>query len=222
MFEYLKIWNKHARLREGVRHVVYLDSLGKPTAGIGHLLTAHERKVFKVGDPVSDTQVQAWFIADTHEAEQASLKQAAEIGVETDWFIAALISVNFQLGANWIKKFKTTYPAIVNHEYDRAIGNLRRSLWYKQTPVRVEDFIRALERARDFKSRPLKKTRTMTGGAVASASVVASEVVSEVTEYIEPVKDYAEVIQMVFVVLTLVGVGLMIHARMDDRKKGLR
>ena len=219
---YMAIWNKHARLREGVRYVVYLDSLKKPTAGIGHLLTAAERKKYKVGASVSKEQVQTWFDQDTKKAERAALKQAKEIGIEADWFIAALISVNFQLGTNWTKKFKTTYPAIVRHDYDTAIRNLRKSRWYRQTPVRVEDFIEALERAKTFKARPLRKTRTMAGAGGASVAVVSSEVVTEITENIEPIADYSDTIQLIFVILTLIGIGLVIYARLDDREKGHR
>lgn len=219
---YLDIWEKHARLREGVKHTVYLDSLGKPTGGIGHLLTPRENAIYSVGDKITEQQVSEWFADDTAKAARAAKKQAAEIGVETDWFIAALISVNFQLGTRWTKRFKTTYPAIVAHDYDKAIKNLRRSLWYKQTPVRVEDFIAALERARNFKERPLGKTRTVRGASVAGASVVAAEVVSEAADHIEPVADYSETLQIIFVALALIGVGLTIYARMDDRKKGFR
>lgn len=217
-----RLWREHAELREGVRHVVYLDSLDKPTAGIGHLLTLSERKIYAVGQGVSDNQVERWFVADSLKARRAAEKQAKEIGVEADWFIVALISVNFQLGTRWTKVFKSTYPAIVRHDYDYAIRNLRKSKWYRQTPVRVEDFINALERAKHFKDRPLKKTRTMQGGAVATVGAVASETVSEITEKIEPVADYSDTIQLIFVILTLIGIGFMVYARVDDRKEGHR
>ena len=34
----------HIKLREGYKSVVYLDTLGKPTGGIGHLLSSEEKK----------------------------------------------------------------------------------------------------------------------------------------------------------------------------------
>ena len=217
---YQAIWEKHAILREGERLTVYLDSLKKPTVGIGHLI--RPRDGLKVGDKITKKQSREFFEADSRIATAAALKQAEEIGIMADWFIAALISVNFQLGVAWTRKFKTTYPAIVAHDYDRAIANLRRSAWYRQTPVRVEDFIVALERAKTFKARPLKKTRTMQGGAVAGASVVASETVTEVADKIEPLAPYSDHLQMLFVALALIGIGLTIYARVDDRKKGHR
>ena len=48
---------EHLELREGNKECVYLDSLNKPTCGVGHLLTERERQVYKVGDKVSEGDV---------------------------------------------------------------------------------------------------------------------------------------------------------------------
>lgn len=225
MAGYLKIWEEHAKLREGVVYKVYLDSLGKPTAGIGHLLTKTELEIFNVGDDVSEEQVITWFERDSAIATAAAKKQARQIGVETDWFIAALISVNFQLGSKWTVKFKTTWPAIVNHDFDTAITNLRKSLWYRQTPVRVEDFIQALERAKRYLDRPVAKTRTAKGSAgslVGVGGLAAAEPLQEAANSIEPLTEYSEYIKWIFVAISLVSIGLILYARIDDRKEGLR
>ena len=37
---------KHIELREGCKKVVYLETLGKPTGGIGHLLTKKEVELY--------------------------------------------------------------------------------------------------------------------------------------------------------------------------------
>ena len=55
---------EHLELREGNEERVYLDSLGKPTCGVGHLLTERERQVYQVGDEVSEEQRTAWLEAD--------------------------------------------------------------------------------------------------------------------------------------------------------------
>ena len=41
---------EHLEHREGNEECVYLDTLGKPTCGVGHLLTERERQVYQVGD----------------------------------------------------------------------------------------------------------------------------------------------------------------------------
>jgi len=49
-------------LREGRETTVYLDSLGKPTVGIGHLVLPEDN--LKVGDTITDEQVDALFKKD--------------------------------------------------------------------------------------------------------------------------------------------------------------
>ena len=44
---------------EGVKHEVYLDHLGLPTMGVGHLITEWDEEYEKpVGTPVSEERVQ--------------------------------------------------------------------------------------------------------------------------------------------------------------------
>lgn len=215
-----KDWYKHAILREGEVLKVYKDSLGKPTGGIGHLILPEDN--LKVGDKISKELSMEWFKKDSAKARAAAEKQAKEIGAhQYDWFIVALISVNFQLGTQWRNKFKNTWDMIAFGDYDGAIKALRKSLWYKQTPVRVEDFINALEKLRDINNRPLAQSRTIQGGAVAAASVLGQEA-AVVAEQIEPLADYSDTIRTVFVVLTVIGILIMLYARVDDRKNGKR
>ena len=55
-----------------------------------------------------------------------------------------LISVNFQLG-DFKKKFPTTFNLLKTKKYVEAVDALNKSLWNKQTPVRVKDFVDAIK-----------------------------------------------------------------------------
>lgn len=73
--------------------------------------------------------------------------------------------------------------------------------------------------------KPLAKSRTVQGAGVAATGVTltaATEVVSEVQKQVEPLVPYAESMKLVFLVVALVGIGLTVWARLDDRRKGLR
>ena len=67
---------------------------------------------------------------------------------------AALVSVNFQLGKNWTKKFPTAWKHLQKGEWEEAISEIeftsknskKESEWKKQTPVRVKDFVSAIRR----------------------------------------------------------------------------
>ena len=140
--EALDLWKPHAILREGYRNKIYADSLGKLTGGIGHLIV---EQGWKLGDPIPEAKIQEWFKRDTDKALETSLRQWKEIKKLTAPFLAALISVNFQLG-DFSVKFKNSYALLVAHEYDKVINNIYGSLWHKQTPVRTQDFIDAIRR----------------------------------------------------------------------------
>lgn len=141
----------HLVQREGYRNTVYADSLGYATVGIGHLVTNKDN--LQIGDIITDKHVEKLFQQDTEKSIKAAMMQASMAGQSDNLaFLIALTSVNFQLGTGWTKKFKITWPLIVNGQYDQAIENLYSSKWYKQTPTRVNDFVDALNALKMYHS----------------------------------------------------------------------
>ena len=134
---------KLLKLREGSRNVVYRDSLGKPTVGVGHLVTASDG--LSVGDRISDAQVDAYLQQDAQKAYAAAQKQASQMGLSNNQcLVVILTSVNFQLGTGWTSKFSQTWAKILAKDYCGAVANIQASLWMKQTPVRAREFQDAL------------------------------------------------------------------------------
>ncbi len=141
----LDIAKKLLILREGLRSVVYLDSVGLETAGIGHLLTHEEKAKYPLGFHVPADVIDNWFVHDVDKAYHKAMDQAEDLKMESDDFIAALISVNFQLG-DFAAKFRDTYALLKRRKFDDVIRHLKISRWFHQTPVRTEDFISAIKR----------------------------------------------------------------------------
>tara|TARA_B100000029_G_scaffold179288_1_gene176810 strand:- start:583 stop:1041 length:459 start_codon:yes stop_codon:yes gene_type:complete len=144
---------EHLELREGNVEYVYLDTLGKPTCGVGHLLTETECRLYEIGEKVSKHIRDQWLEEDAQKAWNASAQQMQDLGIEDPEFIVALGSVNFQLGTRWMNKFPSAYKALLNKDYDEAIkqvstgsGKDGQSRWKEQTPVRVEDFVIAIDK----------------------------------------------------------------------------
>jgi len=145
---------KHLKDREGFKENVYLDTLDKPTAGTGHLLTAEENALYKVGDKISPETTNQWLKQDSSKAYSAGLAQAKELGIEDQGMIEALGSVNFQLGTGWRDKFKGTWSAMQSGDFNLAASEAQfvdpsdpskgTSKWMQQTPTRVKDFTSAL------------------------------------------------------------------------------
>ena len=151
--EYFKNFTEHLRLREGYREEVYLDTLDKPTCGTGHLLSPEENAQYAVGDTIDTAVLDRWLEEDSEKAWNAAAQQLQDLNIEKPEFIIALGSVNFQLGTHWINKFPSAYKALRNKDYDEAIkqvstgsGKDGQSRWMEQTPVRVKDFIEAIDK----------------------------------------------------------------------------
>jgi GH24 family phage-related lysozyme (muramidase) len=130
--------------REGRCTKVYLDTLKKPTVGIGHLVLPEDG--LEVDDVITDAQVTVFFRKDSAAAMGAARSQAQQAGISDSAFIPYLASVNFQLGPHWTTTFSNTWKMIVDGEYEAAAAALDGTLWERQTPVRVRDFQGALRR----------------------------------------------------------------------------
>lgn len=133
------------QLREGVKGETYLDSLGKPTAGMGHLLTPEEFAEYPVGDAIPYPVIDKWAAQDSLTAYTAALDQAKRLKVTSPEFIKVLTSVNFQNGSHWFLKFPKTWALMLAGKWAEACTEVHDSLWAKQTPVRVADFQSAMK-----------------------------------------------------------------------------
>ncbi len=129
---------------EGVRYVTYRDTEGHLTGGIGHLITKKDGYT-KVGQVIPQETVEKWFWSDITIAIKAAIDQAEELGEYEVDFIIALTHVNFQLGVHWPSEWPNTYKKLKNGELRSAIRVFQGSLWNRQTPRRVKNFIAALE-----------------------------------------------------------------------------
>jgi len=160
------------KVEEGFMDVIYLDTLDKPTGGIGHLLTNDELPSYKIdryeekmingmkrkvavdkkGDVIKLTQqtTDDWFRNDVSTAMNAASQQAKDLGIDSEDFEVALTSVNYQLGTGWTKKFPSAYKALKEGNYMEAVKQINEnsqgdaSAWKQQTPKRVENFGKAI------------------------------------------------------------------------------
>ena len=132
----------HLMLREGVVYECYEDSLGKLTAGVGHLLPADTE--LGAGSPVPKEQVDQWLQEDSQLAWSNAISQARLLGRYDDPFIIGLASVNFQLGVHWNLIHKKTWHYLERGRWNLAASECADSLWNQQTPKRVADFQEAI------------------------------------------------------------------------------
>lgn len=128
---------------------MYRDSLGKLTVGVGHLITPKDN--LKLGDRISDSKVDEFLAEDCRISLEAAKKQVAMIDVPLtdrmmDTLTEALVYVNFQLGTEWYKIHRNSWSLISQGKFLEASEEIKASLWYIQTPKRVNDFANFLIR----------------------------------------------------------------------------
>lgn len=135
---------KLLELREGRVEAVYLDSLGYPTAGIGHLLVGAEKRRYKVGQSIPAELVDEWFDKDVVRFLNVTRKQLKELGIVHGYMELAscLVSANYQLG-NIKSVLPNTWGKLVQGDTEGFREGCKAALWARQTPVRVQDIVEA-------------------------------------------------------------------------------
>ena len=123
---------------EGCKLEIYLDHLGYPTVGIGHLITEDDELYgFEVGSEVSQEHVDDLFHADV----QRTLRDCEFLYSDFNDLPeeAQLIIANkcFQLGRPRLSGFKKMKAAVDSRDWREASRQMLDSKWAKQTPNRA-------------------------------------------------------------------------------------
>jgi len=125
---------------EGLRTSMYLDSLGKATVGIGHLVQAHERERFAEGVEIPMSEIIEIFEMDLNRAAAgADLLISECIGHDLPQHVGEVIlEMVFQLGTQGVRNFKKMWKAMRVKDWKTAAAEMKDSRWHKQTPKRCE------------------------------------------------------------------------------------
>ena len=126
---------------EGIVDHVYLDSLGKATIGIGHLIQPHERDRFPEGKKISREEIDELFDIDINRAAAgADLLISECIGHELPQHIGeVIVEMVFQLGTQGVRNFKKMWKAMRVKDWKTASLEMKDSKWHQQTPKRCEE-----------------------------------------------------------------------------------
>ncbi len=134
------------KLREGCKNVAYMDTANppNPTGGFGHKLTAQERSWYKPGTPIPQAVIETWLNNDSLHAYRDALAMASQIGVSDPNLIRGLTCAAFQMGDHIPSEFPTLWAFLMAHQWAAAAEDAGKTLWDRQTPLRVKDFQDAL------------------------------------------------------------------------------
>jgi len=131
---------------EGCKYEIYLDHLGLPTTGIGHLILEGEPEHGKpVGTVVEQERVKQLFNLDmavTVEECRVLYSDFDDLPEECQHIIANML---FNMGRPRLSKFKGMKAGVDARDFMAAADEMVDSRWYTQVPNRAR---RLVERMR--------------------------------------------------------------------------
>ena len=130
------------KVDEGVKNEIYLDHLGLPTCGIGHLITEDDPEHgLDVGTHIDDERVNELFDQDV----QVTLGECRllyedfdDLPEEAQQIIANMM---FNMGRPRLSKFKKMKEAVDNRDWIEAGNQMMDSRWYKQVTTRADRLV---------------------------------------------------------------------------------
>jgi GH24 family phage-related lysozyme (muramidase) len=139
---------KELAIDEGVKHEIYLDHLGYPTFGIGHLIKKDDPEYGSpVKTPVSEERVDECFKEDIKITLGDCLTlydNFYELPEEVQLIIANMM---FNMGLPRLSKFRGMKRGVDARDWNKAADEMVDSRWYSQVPnrsARLVERMRAL------------------------------------------------------------------------------
>ena len=141
---------KQLEIDEGVVHEIYLDHLGYPTFGIGHLVTESDpENGLEVGTAISPDRCVEAFKSDIEIVLSDCnilYPDFADLPEEAQQIIANMM---FNLGRPRLSKFVGMKRGVDAKDWNAAADEMVDSRWYRQVGARAE---RLVNRMREIES----------------------------------------------------------------------
>ena len=133
---------------EGYRREIYKDSVGKPTVGYGFLVAALSPDELKLNggkiEPMSREVAEKILNLKVARLRKRVPECLPWLASKPQGVQDTILEMAYQLDIAKLLGFKYILKCIEAGDYAQAARNLRASLLYRQTPRRVEDYIRGL------------------------------------------------------------------------------
>lgn len=139
---------KNIKAHEGFRDHIYKDSLGKATIGYGFLVAALSPDELKFNEgkaePMSREVAEKILNLKVSKLKKRVFQCLPWLQSKPQNVQDTLIEMAYQLGLAGLMGFHHTLSCIEAGDYAQAARNLKASLLYRQSPKRVESYIKAL------------------------------------------------------------------------------
>ena len=127
---------------EGCKYEVYLDHLGLPTFGIGHLITDKDPEhQMGMGTPVDEIRVNEAFEQDIRITLGECKKLFEDWDSLPEEVRLILANMMFNMGRPRLSGFKKMIQAIKDSDWLEAANQMQDSRWYNQVTNRADRLI---------------------------------------------------------------------------------
>ena len=119
---------------EGVKYEVYLDHLGLPTCGIGHLITDTDPEHgLDVGTEIGEERVNELFEQDINITIDECKKLYYDFDELPEEAQLIICNMMFNMGRPRLSRFHKMKRAVDNREWEEAANQMKDSRWHKHT-----------------------------------------------------------------------------------------
>jgi len=127
---------------EGCKYEIYLDHLGLPTFGIGHLITKEDKEYGKeVGTVIEQERVQQVFNLDMAVTIDDCMTLYSDFADLPDECQKIIANMMFNMGRPRLSKFKGMKAGVDARDWNEAADQMVDSRWYTQVPNRARRLV---------------------------------------------------------------------------------
>ena len=138
----IDILRKQLEIDEGVKYEIYLNHLGYPTFGIGHLiLESDPEHGCEAGTSVSADRVAEAFEQDVQNVLSDCAKLYSDFDDLPEEAQQIIANMMFNLGYPRLSKFKGMKAGVDSQDWNRAADEMIDSAWYRQVPNRAKRLV---------------------------------------------------------------------------------
>ena len=134
------------KIDEGVKYEIYLDHLGLPTCGIGHLIQSTDPEHgLEVGTKVDEERVNELFDEDIQVTIQECkylYNDFDDLPEEAQRIIANMM---FNLGRPRLSRFLKMKQHVDNRDFASASQEMKNSKWYRQVTNRAQRLVERMQ-----------------------------------------------------------------------------
>ena len=148
---------KQLEIDEGVKYDIYLDHLGLPTFGIGHLVTKTDPESGQaVGTSISKERVAECFDMDVQSVINDCNKLYEDFEDLPEEVQQIIANMMFNMGYTRLSKFKGMKRGVDSKDWNQAADEMVDSRWYRQVTNRANRLVERMRAvgtklgARDF------------------------------------------------------------------------